>query len=117
MAKSVDTFNYARTINSTDRARGDSCSSPLDEQSRLTFPNPQILESGRGLVKDMATARKTPVAATAAVLLLLLQLLRGQVARFYPRFDCKGPYITVASNARRCYPPFLYRSIRMPCLT
>ncbi|CAA7394273.1 unnamed protein product [Spirodela intermedia] len=145
----------------TDRARGDSCSSPLDEQSRLTFPNPQILESGRGLVKDMATARKTPVAATAAVLLLLIaaaalapasasrltiyrslgcrrplaglcsvcysfgpvfkgyffNYFGGQVARFYPRFDCKGPYITVASNARRCYPPFLYRSIRMPCLT
>ncbi|CAA6673933.1 unnamed protein product [Spirodela intermedia] len=58
---------------------------------------------------------RRPLAGLCSV--LLLQLLRGQVARFYPRFDCKGPYITVASNALRCYPPFLYRSIRMPCLT
>ncbi|CAA6658117.1 unnamed protein product [Spirodela intermedia] len=93
----------------------------------------------------MATARKTPVAATAAVLLLLIAAaalapasasrltiyrslgcrrpLAGLCSVCYsfgpvlPSVRLQGPYITVASNALRCYPPFPYRSIRMPCLT
>ncbi|CAA7394278.1 unnamed protein product [Spirodela intermedia] len=39
----------------------------------------------------------------------------GQVARFYPRFNCQVPFITVASNRRRCFPPFPSRSIRLIC--
>ncbi|CAA6658116.1 unnamed protein product [Spirodela intermedia] len=68
----MNTFNDARTIKSTNRARRDSNSSSLDEQPLLTCTDPQILKSCRRPVKDMATARKTPVGAAAAVLLLLI---------------------------------------------